>query len=169
MQHLAGNFIPPRTYDFDLFKAAVLSPLFADQDFAAVRASADSIRNVFGPTNGWPDSHISYAENLADLVRHEQEFSDRVAFAYALFDPSGELYLGCLYIKPVKSKVAHDRRRQLFQAQAFFWLSTTHTILNAQDVLPVLQTWLSDYWSLALVAWPGRVQAWAEWEALAGI
>ena len=144
MQHLAENFIPPRTYDFGSFKIAVLSPQFADQDFHAVSHSADSIRNVFGPTNDWPDSHISHAQNLADLVRHEQEFNDRVAFAYALLDLSGELYLGCLYIKPIKSKLLHDGRRQLFQAQAFFWLSTTHTTLNVQDVLPVFQAWLSD-------------------------
>ena len=167
MQYLAGDFRPPRTYDFGSFKVAILSPHFADHDFAAVRASADSIRNVFGPTNGWPDSHMSYAENLTDLVRHEQEFNAGVAFAYALLDPSEELYLGCLYIKPIKSKIAHDRRRQLFQAQAFLWLSTVHAAVSVQDVLPVFQEWLSDHWSLATVAWPGRIQAWAEWEALA--
>jgi hypothetical protein len=167
MQHLAENFRPPLTYDFGPFKVAVLSSHFADQDFVAVRASADSIRNVFGPKNGWPDSNISHAENLVDLVRHEQEFNDRVAFAYALLDPSEELYLGCLYIKSIKSKRDHDRRRQLFQAQAFFWLSTVHTAVSARDVLPVLQEWLSDYWPLASVAWPGRIQAWTEWEALA--
>lgn len=167
MHHIAKNFNPPRTYDFDQFKLAVLSPYFADQDYSAVRASADSIRNVFGPTNDWPDSNISYAENLADLVRHAQEFDAHDAFAYALLESSTELYLGCLYIKPIKSKLAFDRRKELFRAQAFFWLSTAQAAITAQEVLPVLQAWLSDYWSLAPVAWPGRLQTWAEWEALA--
>jgi hypothetical protein len=160
-------FDPPRTHAFAPFSLSVLAPRFADQDFEAVRASADRIRGVFGPDNGWPDAQISHAKNLADLIRHEREFDTRIAFAYALLGPSGDGYLGCLYIKPIKSRREQDRRKQLFQAQAFLWLSSTQAVVDDGTAFASLQAWLSESWPFTAVAWPGRDPGWTEWEALA--
>jgi hypothetical protein len=41
-------------------------------------------------------------ENLADLIRHEQEHHDRVAFTYTVMNPTETECLGCLYINPLK-------------------------------------------------------------------
>ena len=161
------GFDPPRTHDFSLFKLTVLEPSFAEMDLNAVHVSAENIRNVFGPSNDWPNANITYAEDYADLVRHEREFNERVAFAYSLLDRKGELYLGCLYIKPIKSEREVDRRKQLFQAQAYLWLSSVQFVINQPVALAEIQGWLSNYWPLKSVAWPGRVQSWSEWEALA--
>lgn len=165
---IPDTFDPPRTHAFAPFSLCVLAPRFADQDYEAVRVSADRIRGVFGPYNGWPDAQISHAENLADLIRHEREFDTHTAFAYALLGPSGDGYLGCLYIKPIKSRREQDRRKQLFQAQAFLWLSSIQTVLDDGLAFATLQDWLSASWPWLTVAWPGRVQGWAQWEALAG-
>jgi len=146
---------------------AALAPAFAQVDFDAVRASAPRIRNVFGLRNDWPASDLTFEQNCADLARHEEEFNRGVAFAYALLDPEGESYLGCLYIKPIKSRLAVDWRKARFQAQAFFWLSDAASGLSAELVLSVLSAWLHQVWPFAAVAFPGRVQAWPEWEALA--
>ncbi len=158
------SFDPPRSHGFNLFKLSVLGPSFADMDFHAVHASADSIRHVYGPSNDWPNANMTYSENLADLVRHEREFNDRIAFAYALLDLKSEHYLGCLYVKPIKSKRELDRRQHLFQAQAFLWLSSTQRVLGQAEAFAEIQGWLSNYWPLKSIAWPGRVQAWAEWD-----
>jgi hypothetical protein len=95
MPIISDNYCAPRQIQFTQFFMAVLAPQHADQDFEAVRASADAIRHVFGPDNDWPAADISFEENLADLTRHEAEFNDRYAFAYALLDPTGQDYLGC--------------------------------------------------------------------------
>lgn len=166
---IPDTFEPPRTQTFAKFQLAVLGPNFAEPDFRAVCASAPSIRGVFGPTNDWPDANITHETNLADLSRHQREFDERVAFAYALLNASGESYLGCLYIKPIKSKRLQDWRKRLFQAQAFLWLSSVQTELSDSAAFTSLQAWLSDSWPFGSVAWPGRVQGWDEWEALANI
>jgi len=149
------------------FQLVVLSPAHAEADFEAVRASASSIRNTFGLHNDWPAADLSFEQNRADLVRHEAEFERRQAFAYALLDPRGAQYLGCVYIKPIKSKLAEDGRKKRFQAQVFFWLSVGTTEPSAGQVLAELNRWLQQDWPFKAVAFPGRVQLWSDWEALA--
>ena len=166
---IPDTFDPPRTQDLGAFKLAVLAPCFAEQDFQAVRASADKLGNVFGPGNGWPAADMTFAENLADLTRHAREFDERVAFAYALLSPSGDQYVGCLYIKPIKSRREHDHRKALFQAQAFLWLNVMQDTVSDESALTSIQTWVSTTWPLANIAWPGRTQTWSEWEALASV
>ncbi len=160
------EFEPARTADFGKFQLVVLAPDLAEQDHKAVLASADNIRHVFGPTNGWPPSNITFEENLADLTRHAREFDERVAFAYALLDVAQNAYLGCLYIKPIKSRIAADRRKQLFQAQAFLWLSSTQSLVSDDNVFATLRDWLSRQWPFEAVAWPGRSPSWLEWDTL---
>ena len=161
------DFSVPRQFHAAGFQLQVLSPAHAEADFDAVRTSADRIRHVFGPHNGWPVADLSFEENLADLSRHAGEFERREAFAYALLDPGGTAYLGCLYLKPIKSRLADDRRKRLFQAQAFFWLSEAGLALDAEAVQACLARWLQQDWPFAAVAFPGRVQGWAAWEAMA--
>lgn len=166
MPFVPDGYAAPRTQRFAQFTLEILSPRFAAQDYAAVTMSADAIRHIFGPTNGWPAPDLSFAENLADLERHAREFADRVAFAYALVSPDGERYLGCLYIKPIKSKREPDPRKARFDAQAFFWLSTLADRGDlAKRVLGDVQAWLKSAWPFRAVAFPGRTMAWADWES----
>lgn len=167
MPFVPDDFPVPRSLRADAFQLAVLSPSHAEADFAAVRASANRIRHVFGPHNGWPAPDLTPEENLADLTRHAAEFERREAFAYAMLDPAGLQYLGCLYLKPVKSRLAVDLRRERFQVQAFFWLSEAGLALDADAVRTRLAQWLHEAWPWAAVAFPGRAPGWAEWEALA--
>ena len=167
MLFVSPEFQPPRVYKTEGLQLAVLSPAFAEADFNAVSASAQNIRNVFGLQNDWPNANISFEENRIDLARHGDEFNRRVAFAYALLDPSGTQYLGCLYVMPIKSKLAVDYRKHKYQAQAFVWLSVLAPEHSVDHVVAVLARWLRDDWPFGAVAFPGRIQSWAEWEALA--
>jgi hypothetical protein len=158
MPFVPDSYTPPRVQRFAQFTLEVLSPHFAAQDYAAVTTSADAIRPVFGPANAWPAPDLGFAENLADLERHAREFAERIAFAYALLSPDGERYLGCLYIKPIKSTHA------AYDAQAFFWLSTLADRGDlARRVLADLQAWLKTAWPFKAAAFPGRTIGWAEW------
>lgn len=167
MAFVPDDFPIPQALETPQFQLQVLAPAHALADFEAVRASAPRIRHVFGPENGWLDEALSYEDNLADLARHEDEFRRRVAFAYALLSPCGGHYLGCLYLKPFKSRLAVDARRERFPAQAFFWLSEAGLALDEAQVLATLADWLREAWPWRAVAFPGRAQSWGDWQALA--
>lgn len=164
---IPDSFSPPRLVVLRNCALEVLSPRFADADFAAVKASAESIRHTFGPNNDWPDSAMSYQENLADLTRHALEFERREAFAYAVLDRTRADYWGCLYLKPIKSKRGRDRRHDLFAAQAFLWLSVLHRQTVDAEIQSQIDAWFTGAWPLESVAWPGRRPGWAEWATLA--
>jgi hypothetical protein len=162
-----ASYSPPREWKNSLFQLQILSPKYAEQDYEAVKGSAPNIRNVLGPTNSWPHSDISFDENLADLWRHEFEFAERIAFAYAILDPHGKHYLGCIYVKPIKSKIDNDHRKLHFQTQVFFWLSSLQSQIAAEDALARLKLWFAESWPFAKVAFPGREIDWSSWEAMA--
>ena len=166
MSLVPSAFEPPRRASLNGFTLEVLGPRHAAADFLAVKSSANDIRHVFGPDNDWPSPDITFEQNLADLERHATEFQRRDAFAYAMLKSPTE-YLGCLYIKPIKSRLAQDPRKALFDAQAFFWLSSVSHPLSAATVHATLDHWLSTHWPFRAVAWPGRIQSWAEWARLA--
>jgi hypothetical protein len=166
MPLVQSSFVPPEFANLDGFSLEVLGPRHAEADFLAVSSSKEQIRHVFGPENGWPDAEITFEQNLADLTRHADEFDRRDAFAYAILKSPVE-YVGCLYIKPVKSHIAQDRRKTLFDAQAFFWLSSGRSSLSEASVHAELARWLDAHWPFRTVAWPGRAQSWVEWKLMA--
>lgn len=91
----ADTPFPVRTFlaGFDL---AILSPLDADEDFAAIDESRPVLDGLFG--DNWPKG-VTYESNLADLARHEREFEARFAFSWTIRS-SDEAYLGCAYFRP---------------------------------------------------------------------
>ncbi|MQR02442.1 hypothetical protein [Glaciimonas soli] len=167
MPFIPDDFAAPSVQHFDQFVLEVLSPKFTDQDFAAVVASPNDIRYVFGPNNAWPSPQMTLTENLADVTRHEKEFVDRKAFAYAIRSLDGERYLGCVYIKPIKSRIENDLRKSLYDAQVFFWVSSIENTGNLDQLILVnIQDWLQKAWPFKATAFPGRTINWQEWEQM---
>jgi hypothetical protein len=153
---IENSFQPPQQWLNSNFELKVLSPKYAIQDYEAVTASASKIRYVFGPSNDWPSETITFEENLNDLKRHEKEFTDRAAFAYAIFDLSGIEYLGCIYINPFHSKIYNNLKELKCQAEVFFWVSSLQTSINEFELLETLKKWLSTSWPFEQVNFPGR-------------
>jgi hypothetical protein len=170
MAFIPDSFVPPRFHETHRLSLQVLSGDYAVQDYECVMECADGIRGVFGPDNGWPAKDMTLAENRSDLIRHEREFFAREAFAYSIFEKStARRYVGCLYIKPIKSRLENDKRKTLFQAQAFCWFSpaaTDHEFANlaADEIVQ----WVETSWPFTAVAFPGRTIGWDEWNSLAG-
>ncbi|QNM96195.1 hypothetical protein [Chitinimonas koreensis] len=167
MSFVPATFSAPREWRHPLFQLQVLAPIHAEPDYEAVMTSADAIRHVFGRDSDWPDPQMSFEENRGDLERHETEFEQDVAYAYAMLDPAGERYLGCVYIRPIKSRIEGDLRQQRYQAQTIFWLSSLHAQIDAQQTLDILKAWIADGWPFERVAFPGREIDWPTWEAMA--
>lgn len=166
---IPSNFQPPHAVRLPGFALEALSVQHAESDFAAVTASASAIRHVFGPQNDWPSTSTSFEENRADLIRHEADFNERRAFVYAVVGLDDQAYLGCFYLRPISASKGRDRRRNLYDAQAFLWLSVLHDRWTDAQVLAELESWLARQWPLKSIAWPGRKPGWADWYSLANV
>jgi len=100
---MADRFVPddfdvPRTLTGPVFRLEPLGPEHNERDHAAWMSSIDHIRATPGfPDGGWPHP-MPLEENLADLVRHAEDFEARRGFTYSVLD--GDDVIGCVYIYP---------------------------------------------------------------------
>jgi hypothetical protein len=168
MFFVPDDFLVPVSAEWDDWRLMALSVSYASSDFAAVTKSAGRIRHVSVPDNVWPAVDFRQPENLDDIQRHQAEFSTREAFTYSLIGRVVDDYLGCLYIKRVKSCLDVDFRRHWFDAQAFLWLAEEfYTVERDATMGSALENWLTSAWPFRCVAWPGRAINWNEWQQAA--
>lgn len=90
----------------------------------------------------WPVP-MSLDDNLADLVRHREEFEAREAFAYSVL--VGDEVIGCLYINPVEGGGAHV-------------LSWVRALRASMDVVvwKAVSEWLASDWPFARASYAAR-------------
>jgi hypothetical protein len=157
-------FHAPRTGFAQGLALRMLSPDHALADYEAVGESADRIRGVFGPNNDWPPPDLTFEANRADLARHWAESQANQSFAYSVW--RGDAYAGCVYIKPFKSRLAHDARRARFKELCFLWV-TNDAVADEAAILGACKHWIAEAFPLQAPMWPGRDLSWAAWEALA--
>jgi hypothetical protein len=86
------------------FRLAPLGPQHNEADYAAWMASIDHIRATPGfPDGNWPHE-MSLDDNLRDLERHAQDFTERRGFTYTVLSTGTGDVIGCVYIYPVRSQ-----------------------------------------------------------------
>jgi hypothetical protein len=167
MSALSTSFSPPRQVALSSVVLHGLSPQFADLDYVAVMASANQIRHLFGPTHDWPTADMTYEQNKADLVRHEREFDEQTAFAYALLDLTGAYYLGCVYLEPLATAPPQEQAAHTpivpYQLKAFIWVSSLYPHTPIEVLMSEINAWLLADFAITAVAWPGRVESWQGW------
>jgi len=133
------------------------SPEWGELDYAAVMASRQHIKHLFGPGDTWPPDDLSMEEDIADLAWHWREFSTRRSFAYHLLDPTGLSCLDCLYLYPTAS-AAHD-------AEAYLWTHISLPRERAAQMEDEVIAWIEGAWPFTAIAWPGRFIAFSAWSA----
>lgn len=144
---------PPATWAGPGFAARPLRLADAEDDLAAVLASADRLRGAMDPEDPWPEG-LTLHENRVDLGWHEREFTAGHSYAWTLRDPRDRDTLGCAYLYPA------DRAGP--DAMAYWWLRSGHEGLDA----PVGTAFRALIAALPLAcAFPGRDPSWAEWRA----
>jgi hypothetical protein len=136
----------------------LIRPLRATDVELDYNAVITSRSELFLQSEGrWPRERFTLEENLADLIRHEQEHQDRVAFTYTVMNPTETECLGCLYIHPLK---------QLLQRVGFsveqipnesvyvtFWVRQSRLQDNLdRRLLRALVPWFQTEWAFSQVA-----------------
>ncbi len=112
-----------------------------ESDYEAVMSSVSSLRNWEG--TDWPRTDFTLEENLADLERHEREHLAGDAFTYTVTDPSGDLTLGCVYIRPLR-RDGPDAPPDV--PGVWFWARDDHPDIEPR-LLTAIREWLAAEWS----------------------
>ncbi|MEQ1786611.1 MAG: N-acetyltransferase, partial [Acidimicrobiales bacterium] len=98
---LPGGFVTPTR--LDLPTGHHLRPIREDDvaiDYPAVMGSRARLWARYGDAWGWPPETMTYAEDQADLARHEREIAAQETFNYAVLDEAETELLGCVYVDP---------------------------------------------------------------------
>lgn len=138
--------IPPALRT-DRFRLEPLGPQHNAADLAAWTSSIPHIQSTPGfADHGWPpDGGLSAEANLADLVRHAEEFEERVAFAYTVLRPDEDDVIGCLYLDPgTRPGAVHVRS----------WVRADVAELDA-FVRRAVRDWLAQSWPFDDVTYAG--------------
>ena len=107
-----ADFVVPEILETSEFRLRMLTVNDVDKDYAAVMSSVDHLRNVW-PNSGWPDG-LTLEDNLVDLERHHNEFTNRIAFAYTMVTPDESKVIGCVYVNPTSKRG--------FDAEVYLWV-----------------------------------------------
>ena len=130
------DFIVPVSLETADFRLRALTVADAPMDYEAVMESATRLR-AFSP-NGWPRAGFTLAENEADLVRHQQEFEARHAFAYTVVDLEETRTLGCVYINPSSAPA---------DADVYMWTRDSEHRAGLTPLLhAAVRAWLETKW-----------------------
>ena len=136
-----------------------LQPQHGQRDYDAVMESREQLRLWSG--QDWPADNFTLAENLQDLRWHWQEHQKRIAFTYTVLDPSRQVCLGCVYMRPLDELIAHNPQKLAAAGEdetlVRFWVRSTQLKGDLQaHLLRGLIQWLKDQWSFSRVLFETR-------------
>jgi len=142
------DFTVPRELIAPPFRLEPLGPQHNGADYAAWTSSIEHIRATPGfAGRDWPDPRMSPEDNLADLVRHADDFARRAGFTYTVIEiASGEI-IGCVYIYPARDE-DHD-------ADVRSWVRADRASLD-KALYDAVGTWLSAAWPFQPVNYDPR-------------
>ena len=156
-------FVPP---DFEVpvlletehFGLRPLTTADVDKDYEAVMESADLLHAMFG--RDWPRDGFTREENFQDLAEHQQEFEQRIAFAYTVTSPDETTCLGCVYINPPRGYPV--------DARVYMWVRQSAYERGLDPILfRTVKRWIDERWPFEKVIYPGRAED-GSWTPLHG-
>ncbi|WP_029116674.1 hypothetical protein [Mycobacterium sp. URHB0044] len=141
------DFVVPRELRSADFVLEPLGPQHNSSDHAAWMSSIPHLQATPGFTDyDWPpDEGLPSEENLADMVRHADEFEQRVAFAYTVLQPGTDEVIGCVYLNPGEAPGSVDVRS---------WVRADVADLDG-TLRQSVRAWLAEAWPFDAVAYAG--------------
>ena len=132
------DFVVPTGAVSTLFVLEPLRPEHNTADLAAWTSSIDHIRATPGFVGRpWPDRPLTLEENLADLVRHAEDFAKRTGFTYTVLDPESNDVVGCVYLYPP--------RRDGYDVDVRSWVTAEHADLD-KPLYDFVLEWIAGSW-----------------------
>jgi len=154
---LPSDFVPPALVPVP--PGHHLRPIRASDasiDYVAVMSSRERLWSVFGEPHGWPPESLTFEEDVADLVRHEEEMRELLSFNYALLDDEERYLAGCVYVDPPE-RVGAD-------ADISFWVIDRFVGTPlAASLESVVTRWVRDAWPFVEPRVIGCDLSWEEW------
>jgi len=157
---MSDHFVPddfavPDGLTAEEFRLEPLGPQHNAADYAAWTTSISHIKATPGfAGKGWPHE-MSLAENLRDLERHAQDFSDRRGFTYTVLSSGTVDVIGCVYIYPPRDKSQGSTSTGDHDAAVSSWVRADHAELD-----PVLyrtvRAWLEQSWPFRSIEYAAR-------------
>ncbi|WP_459476843.1 hypothetical protein [Clostridium saccharoperbutylacetonicum] len=137
------DFIVPIEHISENFTIRKLTALDLKEDYIAVMESKEHIHELYDKehTNEWPPDNLTLEEDEMDLIGHEKEFDERVAFAYTVFDIENRKCLGCLYIDP----------SNYYDAEITMW---TRNSITDELLYRTVKKWIEIDWPFKNVNYP---------------
>ena len=143
------GFMPPAGLDHPDLRLRPRGPEHNASDYAAWTSSVDHIISTPGFAEmGWPHP-MTLEENLADLVRHAEDFERRTGFTYTVLAPTDgdpPVVIGCVYIYPAVG----------FDARVRSWVRVADARLDPV-LARVVSDWLAEAWPFEHVDDAGRI------------
>ncbi|HEY0603463.1 MAG TPA: hypothetical protein VGD58_11150 [Herpetosiphonaceae bacterium] len=147
------DFDVPTLFETEYFRLRPLTVADVDKDYEALMSSIPLLNSLLGWD--WPREDFTREENLADLAAHEQQFNERVAFAYTVVAPDESSCLGCLYINPPCDQPA--------DARVYMWVRQSAYDQGLDPILfRTVKDWIAERWPFTNVSYPGRSES-GEW------
>jgi hypothetical protein len=137
MPFVPESFAVPTGLTTADFRLEPLGPQHNDADYATWTSSIAHIRSTPGFADwDWPDESLTITDNLADLVKHEQDFAARIGFTYTVLGESGDV-IGCVYLYP--------SRRPEFDVDVRSWVSSDRADLD-EPLWRAVTAWITTDW-----------------------
>jgi hypothetical protein len=155
---VTDDFIVPEKLETDKFRLRMLTVDDVEKDYEAVMSSCEQLRNP-EDENSWPKKNMTLKEDLQDLQVHQNEFLNRVAFAYTVMSLDESICLGCVYLDPSE--------KELFDAEVYMWVRTSELKNGLDELLyGTVRNWVKERWPFKSVTYPGREITWEEWKSI---
>jgi hypothetical protein len=151
------DFAVPRELVTGDFLLEPLGPQHNAGDYEAWMSSIDHIRATpgfqqIGATPGfgdgtWPDPGMTLEENLADLRRHAEDFTQRAGFTYTVLARATGRIIGCVYIYPWSGADG--------EADVHSWVRADQADLDValHDAVAI---WLNNVWPFTVIRYAPR-------------
>jgi hypothetical protein len=142
------DFIAPTSLRGQGFQLEPLTPTHNVQDYKAWHESFKHIKATPGfEGKSWPMEDFSLEQNLADLDRHEKDFSERIGFTFTVLSTDTGEVIGCLYLYPPK--------REGYDVDARSWVCADRAELD-KPLYEAVNTWIAAEWPWKSVDYAAR-------------
>lgn len=132
------GFVIPRPLVDGAFRFEPLGTRHNVEDHLAWTSSIEHIQRTPGfAGRHWPGEPETLDENLLGLAQHEEDFTHRRGFAYAVRDVLALEYVGCVYFYPP--------RTSNYDVDVRSWVRSEQSHLD-EHLHDAVRRWLVDAW-----------------------